>query len=288
MKNQISSKKFIVILSILFFIIIICLIRQNIPIALDETDTIQNQTKLDIRQIELQVLNLINQERERFPLLRDSELDLISKENNPDIFSNELFSQEEIKQKTLQERLKEREIIYYDLGEIFVLNKIDIGSNISLEIFNSLLNSNKSLIAEKFHYYDHFGIDVNCEEASNQLFINCYTTATFLKQEINWNSQLLEDLFIFLPIFPIGSDSDVTASVNLNSSDKIELILVESAEDFERWYRDEKYNVKGNIDISSKDYSRENVLIKKGYGFIIGNKNEKVVNYTLRVIPKKI
>lgn len=262
-----------------------------IPFTITEEDIISSQ--LDISQIDEGVLredvfNLINIRRSEYGIeevKRNNLLDEIAQDYAEKIMETDLFAHTPEEGYDLGKRIKEKQIFYSSASE--VLSQVYFyGEEIfAWDVVDGWISSpgHRSTIldADKPILWESAGVGVSCKE--NIEGIICYSVGVFANLEMKISDELRDDYYIAYELYSEGYDFSfpVNAKIIFNSTENMDLLLLESMDDYEQLLKRNSYD-----EIFHKkriNFYEEEIELKKGY-VLVPHSSVRDSEYTIKVI----
>jgi uncharacterized protein YkwD len=243
----------------------------GIDFSLHKSDLMKalfNASSLDIQRIEREIFDNINEERKATgtnTLKWNSKIAQVAG-NYSKTLSIEGFAHTDLEGRNVGDRLKENKIFYTIVAEdLSMLEGLSDEGNMSRTIVSGWMKSpgHRSPIVDRDNLFTDGGAGVYCEKK------NCYAVMVFAGLEHNENIRLdhgyLTFIYLYDPSYPF--DFDVPVSIDISSTEYIDIYLVSDREQYDDFLRNRNIN---SITESKfvKTFSRK-VTARKGEGIII-------------------
>ncbi|VVB95228.1 Uncharacterised protein [uncultured archaeon] len=236
-----------------------------------------NTSVLDIPELEHEVFSLINEERKKGGIKTLKLNDKISRiaRNYSKTLSIEGFHHKDIEGKDVGDRLKENRIIYTVAAEnLYMLSGLNGSTDISRAIVNGWMESpgHRSPIMDRDELFSDGGAGMYCEMKT------CYAVMVFAGMEHNENVDLgtgyVAFRYLYDPTYPF--DFDAPVSIDIDSSENINIYIVSGKEQYDNFLSNRNYN--SILEIKQIRVFSRSVVAKKGEGIIIqpGDKSANI------------
>ena len=227
-----------------------------------------NASSIDIQKIELEIFDNINEERKARgtnTLKWNSKIAQVAR-NYSKTLSIEGFAHKDLEGRSVGDRLSENKIFYTIVAEdLYMTEGLNDEGNLSRTIVNGWMKSpgHRSPIVDRDNLFSDGGAGVYCEKK------NCYAVMVFAGLEHDQNIKLdhgyLTFMYLYDPSYPF--DFDVPVSIDISSTEYIDIYLVSGREQFDNFMKN------GNINSITESkqvraFSRK-VTARKGEGIII-------------------
>ncbi|HEY9206086.1 MAG TPA: CAP domain-containing protein, partial [Candidatus Methanoperedens sp.] len=232
---------------------------------------------LDIPELEHEVFNLVNEERRKGGIKTLKWNDRVARiaGDYSKILSMEGFHHKDVEGKDAGDRLKENKIFYTVAAEnLYMLSGLNGSINISKTIVDGWMSSpgHRSPIMDRDELFSDGAVGIYCEKKT------CYAVMVFAGMEHNENIELnpgyVAFRYLYDPTYPF--DFDVPVSIDIDSSEYIDIYLVSGKEQYDNFLYNRNYN-----SIFENKQTRafsQKVVATKGEGIIIqsGDKSAKI------------
>ena len=227
-----------------------------------------NASSIDIQKIESEIFDNINEERKTSgtnTLKWDTRIAQVAR-NYSKTLSIEGFAHKDLEGRSVGDRLRENKIFYTIVAEdLYMIEGLSDEGNMSRAIVDGWMKSpgHRSPIVDRDRLFSDGGAGVYCEKK------NCYAVMVFAGLEHNQNIKLdhgyLTFVYLYDPSYPF--DFDVPVSIDISSTEYIDIYLVPGREQYNNFLKNNNIN---SISESKqvKTFSRK-VTAKKGEGIII-------------------
>jgi len=257
----------------------------GIEFSLHQSDLMKalfNASSLDIQRIEREIFDNINEERRAAGtnILRWNPQIATVARNYSKTLSVEGFAHKDLEGKSVGDRLKENKIFYTIVAEdLYMLEGLSNEENMSRTIVSGWMKSpgHRSPIVDRDRLFSDGGAGIYCEKK------NCYAVMVFAGLEHDQNIKLdhgyLTFIYLYDPSFPF--DFDVPVSINISSTEYIDVYLVSGREQYDNLLSNRNLN---SI-IESKQvrtFSRK-VTARKGEGIIIQSVGSAAADINVRL-----
>lgn len=243
----------------------------GIDFSLHKSDLMKvlfNASSLDIQRIEREIFDNINEERRASGtnILKWNIRIAAVARNYSKTLSIEGFAHKDLEGKNVGDRLKENKIFYTIVAEdLYMIEGLSDEGNMSRTIVSGWMNSpgHRSPIVDRDGLFSDGGAGVYCEKK------NCYAVMVFAGLEHNENIKLdhgyLTFIYLYDPSYPF--DFDVPVSIDISSTEYIDIYLVAGREQYDNFLSNRNLN---SITESKqvRTFSRK-VTARKGEGIII-------------------
>jgi len=262
-----------------------------IPFTITRDDILSSQldiSKIDENKLRDEVFKLINLRRNEYSIQevkRNNLLDEIAQEYAKKIMETDLFAHTPEEGYDLSARFKEKQIFYSSASEVLSQVYFYDKENFALDVVDGWISSpgHRSTIldADKPILWESVGIGVSCKE--NIEGIICYSVGVFASFELNIVDELRNDYYVAYELYPEGYDFNfpVTAKIIFNSSEKMDLLLLNSLDDYDKLIDRKSYDkifYKKRI-----NFYEEIVDLKEGY-VLVPHASSRNSEYTINII----
>ncbi len=250
-------------------------------------------SQLDLSQINETILrdkifNLINKKRDEYQIQevrRNILLDKVAQDYAEEMIITELFAHEPYEGYGPGERLQKKDIFYLSFSEVlsqtYFYQEEEFVSDVVEGWIKSPSHRSTILDSGKPIYWESLGIGVSCEE--NEEGIVCYVVGLFGRLESFFSDELRRDYYIPYELYSegLGFSSPVNAKIIFNSSEKMDILLLKSIEDYEQLLKgnsyDEIFHKKGI------NFYEEEIELIEGY-ILVPHASVKDSDYNLTII----
>lgn len=241
----------------------------NFSLSRDELNkAIFNVSSINTQKTEREIFDNINEERKTSgtnTLKWDSRIAQIAR-NYSKTLSIEGFAHKDLEGKSVGDRLRENKIFYTIVAEdLYMIEGLSDEGNMSRAIVDGWMKSpgHRSPIVDRDRLFSDGGTGVYCEKK------NCYAVMVFAGLEHNQNIKLdhgyLTFIYLYDPSYPF--DFDVPVSIDISSTEYIDIYLVQDREQYDLFLKNN--NINSILESKQvKTFSRK-VTAKKGGGIII-------------------
>ncbi len=217
-----------------------------------EEDIISSQLDLaniNEKNIRNEIFDLINTKRKENwieKVKRNEFLDGIAQDYAENIKETDLFAHTPEEGYDLSRRFEEKEIFYFSASEVLSQNYFYSEEEFVSDVVEGWISSpghrSTVLDPDKPILWESVGVGVSCKE--NIEGIICYTVAVFGNLELKINDQLNEDYFIPYELYPAGFEYNYPVNIKIifNSEYNMDLLLLESLDDFDKLIERRQYN----------------------------------------------
>ncbi len=232
---------------------------------------------LDIPELELEVFSLVNEERRKGGIKTLEWNDRVARvaRNYSKILSIEGFHHKDIEGKDAGDRLKENRIFYTVAAEnLYMLSGLNSSINISKNIVDGWMSSpgHRSPIMDRDELFSDGAVGMYCERKT------CYAVMVFAGMEHDENIELnpgyVAFRYLYDPTYPF--DFDVPVSIDIDSSEYIDIYLVSGKEQYDNFLYNRNYE--SILENKQTRAFSQKVVAAKGEGIIIqaGDKSAKI------------
>lgn len=244
--------------------------------------------KINKKYLEDDIFNLINIRRNEYSIQevkRNDILDSIAQEYAEKIMETDLFAHTPEEGYDLGARFKENKVFYSSASEVLSQVYYYDKETFALDVVDGWISSpghrSTVLDADKPILWESVGIGVSCKE--NIEGIICYSVGVFASFELNIEDELKNDYYVPYELYPGGYDFDfpVSAKIIFNSSEKMDLLLLESLDDFDKLIDRNSYE-----EIFHKkriNYYEETIELKEGY-VLVPHASVRKSDYTINIL----
>ena len=266
--------------------------QANFITTLDEIEKFSFDARnLNLRQIEKEILDLVNEERKKYPaagireLRWNEDVSNIAREHSKDMLEKQYFSHRTLTDtETLEtigftQRLKNANIFYLVSNENLVLLPVNLNTNIAQESVQGWLDSpgHRSTLLDLDNLYSDAGVGIACEKNLCYITMNFISLRRDISTSINqnscWRTTIFDEAYEYdLPIIVnllVNSNERIDAHITTN--DQFQNCISQSSIDSTKSYFSER-----NID----DY----VLVNKGDILLISTKRDIDLNVVIEYL----
>jgi len=247
----------------------------------DLNKAIFNASTIDIQKVEREIFDDINEERKVSGtniLKWNSKIAQVAR-NYSKTLSIEGFAHKDLEGKNVGDRLKENKIFYTIVAEdLYMLEGLSDEGNMSNTIVSGWMKSpgHRSPIVDRDGLFSDGGAGVYCENKS------CYAVMVFAGLEHNQNIKLdqgyLTFIYLYDPSYPF--DFDVPVSIDIDSTDYIDIYLVSNREQYNDFLKNHQINsIYESLQI--RTFTRK-VTARKGEGIILQSDGGADIDVNLR------
>jgi hypothetical protein len=202
-----------------------------------------NASSLDIQRIEREIFDNINEERRAAGtniLKWNTQIATVAR-NYSKTLSIEGFAHKDLEGKNVGDRLKENKIFYTIVAEdLYMIEGLSDEGNMSRTIVSGWMNSpgHRSPIVDRDGLFSDGGTGVYCENK------NCYAVMVFAglehNQKITLDHGYLTFIYLYDPSYPF--DFDVPVSIDINSTEFVDIYLVSGREQYDTYLMNRNIN----------------------------------------------
>ncbi|VVB88793.1 Cysteine-rich secretory protein family protein [uncultured archaeon] len=241
-----------------------------------------NTSGLDIAGLERDIFNRVNEERQKAGirnLIWNDKIASIAKTYSKTL-SIEGFNHKDIEGNDVGDRLKEGKIFYTVAAEdLSMIEGLNGTINISGSIVNGWMESpgHRSPIMDRDELFSDGGTGMYCEKKT------CYAVMVFAGLEHNENIQLdpnyMAFIYLYDPSYPF--DFDVPVTIDIESTDYINIYLVSGRDQYENFLHNGKYQSFLESEMTKKFNTK--VVASKGHGVIIRSAGSKIASIHVHI-----
>ncbi|MBU4077107.1 MAG: hypothetical protein KKI06_10460 [Euryarchaeota archaeon] len=195
--------------------------------------------------------------------------------------SIEGFHHKDLEGKDAGDRLRENNIFYTVAAEnLYMMEGLNATVNISETAVTGWLHSpaHRSPILDRDELFSDAGVGIYCEKKT------CYAVMVFAglerSQKIELNPGYLTFLYLYDPSFPF--DFDVPVSVEIDSTEYVDIFFVPNREQYEKFLQHGNYQ--STIEKKGTRSFSTMVVASKGQGIIIQSADDKTAKININLI----
>ncbi|CAG1000090.1 MAG: CAP domain-containing protein [Candidatus Methanoperedens sp.] len=234
----------------------------------DLNKAIFNASVIDIEKIRREIFDNINEERKASgtnTLKWNSKIAQVAM-NYSKTLSIEGFAHSDLEGRSVGDRLRENKIFYTIVAEdLYMIEGLSDEGNMSQTIVNGWMKSpgHRSPIVDRDRLFSDGGAGVYCEQK------NCYAVMVFAGLEHDQNMKLdqgyMTFIYLYDPSYPF--DFDVPVSIDIISTEYIDVYLVSGREQYDTFLKNNYVN--SILESKQTKTLRHKVTARKGEGIII-------------------
>ncbi|MFT4304552.1 MAG: CAP domain-containing protein [Candidatus Woesearchaeota archaeon] len=264
----------------------------NLIASMDEIERASfDASKLNLKVIEKEILNLVNEERKKYPaasireLRWNEKISEIARAHSKDMLQQGYFSHRTIIDNTsletidFNQRLKNANIFYLVSNENLILLPVDSNTNIAKESVTGWLDSpgHRSTLLDLDNLYSDAGVGIACDKNLCFVTMNFISLRKEIKANINknscWRTSIFDEAFEY--------DLPIIINLLVNSNKKIDTHIT-TRDQFENCLS--RNHIDSTESYISQRKIEDFILINKGDILLISTKENVDVDVVIEYI----